>query len=354
MIVRDEEKLLENCLNSVKNLADEIIIVDTGSKDKTKDIAKKFTENIFDFKWEGDFSKARNFSISKASKDWIFYIDADESISEKDCIKMKKLLANNEADAFLLNWRNYANDMGIPGWQSGKDDEYEESKKANGFSVHKILRLFKNKRGFFFEGKIHETISNSVKKMNGKIFDTDIIFHHFGALDKDRLSSKRESYANALKERLDKKDFSEKTEDYICFELSSQLINLNKIDEAIYYLERAIEIKEEFNYLFVLGGLYTLKNELDKAERILMKANGINPRDSSLNDNLGIIYSKKQEFNKAIRRFEKAIELNPKSADANFNLGLTYIKLGKESRARLYFEKAIELNPEYKKRVSFN
>ena len=79
MIVKDEEQHLENCLNSIKELADEIIIVDTGSKDKTKEIAGKFTNKVYDFKWNDDFSEARNFSLSKATKDWILVLDADEN-----------------------------------------------------------------------------------------------------------------------------------------------------------------------------------------------------------------------------------------------------------------------------------
>ena len=67
MIVKDEEQVLNRCLTSVEGIADEIIIVDTGSTDKTKDIAKKFTDKIYDFKWVNDFSKARNYSFSKAS-----------------------------------------------------------------------------------------------------------------------------------------------------------------------------------------------------------------------------------------------------------------------------------------------
>ena len=91
MIVKNEEKLLEQALNSVKSIADEIIIVDTGSADKTKELAKKFTKNIFDFKWGNDFSAARNESLKHATKDWILVIDADELISESDTKKILDL-----------------------------------------------------------------------------------------------------------------------------------------------------------------------------------------------------------------------------------------------------------------------
>ena len=91
MIVKNEEDVLARCLDSVKDIVDEIIIVDTGSIDKTKEIAKEYTDKIFDFKWIDDFSAARNYSFSKASKDYIFWLDADDIILEEDKEKLKQL-----------------------------------------------------------------------------------------------------------------------------------------------------------------------------------------------------------------------------------------------------------------------
>lgn len=352
MIVKDGEEYLENCLNSIKDLASEIIIVDTGSKDKTKEIAERFTNKVFDLEWNGNFSEARNFAISKAEGDWILSIDADETISGKDIKKIRELFDKNpEADAFLLNCRTYTNDIGIAGWRSSKDDEYEESKNSYGYYASKLLRLFKNKKSFFFEGKIHETPHDSIKKINGRVYDTDVIFHHFGALDKEKLLNKKGIYANSLKERLEKKDFFEKTEDYICFELGRELINLGKIEDAIYYFERAKEINEKFEYLLALGGLYLVKNRLDEAEKILSKAKILDSKNASLYDNLGVIYAKKKEFSKAIECFKRAIELNPLSADAHFNLGLSLYQIGEKDNSNIYFNEAVNLNPRYEKKI---
>ena len=85
MIVKNEEKFLQRCLDSVD--VDEIIVVDTGSTDKTKEIARNYTGKVYDFKWVDDFSKARNFSISKATKEWILVLDADEVIDNMKKIK---------------------------------------------------------------------------------------------------------------------------------------------------------------------------------------------------------------------------------------------------------------------------
>src|SRR3989344_5073579 len=99
MITKNEEQFLEQCLNSVQELVDEIIIVDTGSTDKTKEIAAKFTDKIFDFKWGDVFSKARNESLKQATKDWILVLDADEQLDQDGIREVKKSVLNEEAEA---------------------------------------------------------------------------------------------------------------------------------------------------------------------------------------------------------------------------------------------------------------
>ena len=83
MIVKNEEKVLARCLDSLAGLWEELIIVDTGSTDRTKEIAKKYTDKIYDFSWTGSFSDARNFSFSKATCDYIYSADADEELDEE-------------------------------------------------------------------------------------------------------------------------------------------------------------------------------------------------------------------------------------------------------------------------------
>ena len=82
MIVKNEEAVLARCLDSIADLMDEIIIVDTGSTDHTKEIAAKYTSQVYDFKWTSDFSAARNFSFSKANMDYIYAADADEILDD--------------------------------------------------------------------------------------------------------------------------------------------------------------------------------------------------------------------------------------------------------------------------------
>jgi len=344
MIVLNEGKNLKRCLESVKGIVDEIIIVDTGSTDNTKEIAKLYTDKVFDLKWPNDFALVRNFSLQKATKKWILSLDADEVISTIDHNNIKSLL-KCYADGILFDWRDYTNEIGVKGFISSRDDIYPESKLASGYDVSKVLRFFKN--GYKFEGKIHETVSNSISKSNGKILESSIVIHHYGNMDKKHVQDKKQMYIELLKNRLKNNDFTEKPKDWVCFELAKEYIQVKDYNSAKRYLRLAIELDEYPEYLLVLGSIYLNENNLDEAEKLLKKSVQLDPNNSTVHDNLGILFSKRGEYNKAIRKFNRALELNPNSAEANYNLGKVYEKLGKFGHSEKYFQKAVELNPKF-------
>ena len=116
MIVKNEEDVLKRCLTSVKSVVDEIIIVDTGSTDSTKKIAKEFTDKIYYFKWIDDFSKARNYAFSKATKEYILWLDADDVILPED-IELMKILKEDlkkNIDIVMMKYNCGLDDDGIP------------------------------------------------------------------------------------------------------------------------------------------------------------------------------------------------------------------------------------------------
>src|SRR3989338_2192906 len=115
MIVRDEEQFLEDCLRSVQGLADEIIIVDTGSKDKTKEIAARYTPAIFDLPWQDDFALARNESLKRATGDWILVLDADEVLSPEDHATILEVCNEWDVAGFRLLTCNYSNNSTVSG-----------------------------------------------------------------------------------------------------------------------------------------------------------------------------------------------------------------------------------------------
>jgi glycosyltransferase involved in cell wall biosynthesis len=158
MIVKNEQDTLERCLESVTGIVDEIVIVDTGSSDDTKEIAKKYTKNVIDFKWIDDFSAARNFSFSNATKDYILWLDADDVLLPEDSKKLLRLKQSMD-----------------PTWD-GVSMEYHCDFDAHGnvtLSVRRI-RLVKRSKNFKWYGAVHEDLTVT----GSNIYDSDIVVTH--------------------------------------------------------------------------------------------------------------------------------------------------------------------------------
>jgi len=182
LIVKNEEKYLVKCLRSIRDIADEIIIVDTGSTDKTKDIAKVFGARIFDFPWTGDFSAARNHSLQQAEGNWIFVLDADEVLSTRDFPELNKIISreNKNAAAYTVTTRNYVEEPNLFGWTPNK---YEYAEEAGlGWIPSVKVRLFTNRGNIYFSYPVHETLEDSIIKKNIPIKSCNIIVHHYGKL----------------------------------------------------------------------------------------------------------------------------------------------------------------------------
>ena len=239
MIVKNEQKNLSELLPTIKEYVDEIIIVDTGSTDKTKEEAKKYTDKIFDFKWTEDFSEARNFSLTKSTKEWILILDADERITKKDLEKLKELTNKKELIAYKFEQRNYSNKEKPIKWRESKEDNYEESKQYKGWQYRGIIRLFKNDKRIKFEYPIHETVLPSIEKTKQKIENSNIPIHHYYTIE-----GKEESYYNILKEKLKKQPTA-----HTYAELAIHCIETGKKEEAETYKKEAIRLNKAMNFL---------------------------------------------------------------------------------------------------------
>ncbi|MDO8517552.1 MAG: glycosyltransferase [Nanoarchaeota archaeon] len=350
IIVKNNESTLERCLNSVKELVDEIIIVDTGSTDKTKEIALKYTDKIFDYipenteEWINNFSAAKNFAISKATKEWILALDADETLSKQDFPKILELTKQTDYLGFALIQRNYDNKIGSFNWISCKNDSYEESKIANGYVPRRMIRFFKNIPEIKFEGVIHDSVEKSILNL-GKIKETNIPFHHYGLLNR---SPERTKFYIEIEKKNLRDDFFQ---DY---QIASQLHAINELDESLEFLNKSIEKNSLFALSWLELGMIQIKqNKLQDAKQSLHKAESLEEHPMTY-DHLGILYGQLGETEKAINYFQKAIKLNPQNADFHFNLGLTYDSIGMKKEASIEFQNAVYLNKAYEKIISFN
>lgn len=162
MIVRNEAELLPDCLASVKDLVDEMLILDTGSTDGTIELAKSFGAVVHESVWEDDFAKARNTSIQHAKGDWILWLDADERLVPESIPHLRRLLKPvKKPTLYKVNIRNIKED-------------------GRTFTLSNAHRLFSNHFGLQFSGRIHEQLAPSASQLKGVEYDSKIVLYHLG------------------------------------------------------------------------------------------------------------------------------------------------------------------------------
>ena len=157
MIVKNEEEVLARCLASAVQFADEVVVVDTGSVDKTKRIARQYTEKVYDFAWQDDFAKARNFAFSKGTCDYLMWLDADDVITPENIERLRELkrTMDGAVDLVMMQYRVAFDAAGNPTFA------YERE------------RIVKRGAGFAWQGAVHEVIAPA-----GLILHTDIAIEH--------------------------------------------------------------------------------------------------------------------------------------------------------------------------------
>ncbi|HTB49623.1 MAG TPA: glycosyltransferase, partial [Solirubrobacteraceae bacterium] len=166
MIVRDEQEMLPRCLASVAEAVDEIVIVDTGSSDATVEIARSFGARVLFHEWTGSFAEARNISLEAATGDWLLCLDADEVLVGGDTPLLRALTARTWREAFYLSETNYTGDL------------------EDGTAVtHNALRVFRNRPGYRFEGRLHEQIAHCLPGyLPERLESSGVRIEHYGYL----------------------------------------------------------------------------------------------------------------------------------------------------------------------------
>lgn len=276
MIVKDEEKNLGRCLESLKHIVDEIIIVDTGSEDTTKDIAKQYTDKIYDFVWQDDFALARNFSFSKATKEYIMWIDADDvllPIDQQKLLDVKQKL-NSNIDVVYMKYSLRGDITQYPSCMFWRE------------------RLVKRENNFQWMEPVHEYIA-----CTGNIVRMDVAITH---TKKPHFTNRN---INIFEKHIAKGNVLTKRQ---CFYYARELYLSNQIDKAIEYYNLFLEGTGGLrsNYLFAcmeLANCYEKQqDDLNTLKSILRYFEIEMPRAE--------ICCKLASYYKARGEYEKAIE----------------------------------------------
>lgn len=330
IIAKNEEKNIVKCLRALHKHPFEIVVADTGSTDRTKELAEKYADKIVDFPWVNDFSAARNFCISQASHDWILTMDCDEFVEELNFSEMQKLIELYPYAIGRLTRDNIC---------YGKD-------KSIIHTTDLVERLFRRDY-YHYEGTIHEQLVR-IDGSEGYAFEFPLHITHTGYFGDDNdLEKKAQRNIDLLEETL-----RHNPEDpYLYYQLGEAYKLKNDYETAYSYFDKGfyLEVDESLEYvqrMIVSYGyclLYT--NRIEKA---LSLAN-VYDSFSDIADYvflMGNIYLKARLNDKALMEFLKATTLvkhfdeGTNSYRANYNIGCIYEAYGQKDKALLYYKKA--------------
>jgi tetratricopeptide (TPR) repeat protein len=342
MMIKDEEDFLPRCLDSVKDCVDEIVIVDTGSTDSSVQIAESYGAKIYHHPWEGDFSKHRNQSISYATKDWIFILDADEFLVPECGEVVREAVKDATIDSVYAVIKSAFD-------------------KGKGEALHNSLRIFKNNGIIHYEGRVHNRV---VGEKKSKVHPITILHEGYN-LSQEQSRRKFIRTTNLLKKEIEENPRHPRAYHY----LAASYLSENMHDEAIEAAMKAITLAEEQNYQdfiylwshFIAGISYVKTNKVDEAEETCLRALHKSSKHLDSHYLLAIIYFDKGNWEKSLHHSAEYLALRERiqKAPGEFgpmvhntvhhqwriylHRGFAFTELGKEEKANEAFSSALDL-----------
>lgn len=284
MIVKNEEDHLSKCLDCVKDIADEIILVDTGSVDRTKEIASSYKAKIYDREWKDDFSVARNYSFSKATEDYILWLDADDILEKDDqrAILQLKHVLDPTVDIVVMK---YQVNTGVTG---------------DSISTFYRERLVKRSNHFQWKEPVHEYLDFS-----GEILTTDISIKHASTQCNSARNLRIYEKMVAEEKKLNARNL---------YYLARELYNCGRLEEATKYFEELLASIEDISLYYLdacirLSICYAAKNDHQKVIDSLHKSFRYDIPRAEACCRLGYYYKSREDYKKSIFWFELASKL---------------------------------------------
>ncbi|HET8536482.1 MAG TPA: glycosyltransferase [Solirubrobacteraceae bacterium] len=300
MIVKDEEEHLGRCLEAAAPWVDQIVVVDTGSTDRTVEIALRHGAEVLHHPWSGDFAAARNVSFEAATCDWVMYLDADEVLVAGEGPKLRALLGHVWREAFFLVETNYTGSL-------------EEGTAV----THNALRVFRNRPEYRFEGRMHEQIAQHLPSyLPERVELSDVRVDHYGYLGVVR-DTKNKGARNI--ELLERQEAEQGPSAFLHYNLGSEYAAAGDRRAALDRFRKAWALLEGRNDLGRFGFVPSLAGRFVKALRVCGHADEAIARGDAILDRfpaftdivLEQAFAARDlgDLDRAAARFERCLEL---------------------------------------------
>lgn len=337
MIVKNEEIALPKCLSSVKGVVDEMVVLDTGSTDRTPEIAREFGARVYHFEWCNDFSVARNQSLKYIQGDWVLVLDADEVLVPEIVPTLQQAIKSTRH--LLINLLRQ-----------------EVQAAQSPYSL--ISRLFRNHPDIYFSRPYHALVDDSVSLILsrepqwrvGYLPEVAILHEGYqkGAIaQRDKFSKATQAMEGFLA--------SHPTDPYVCSKLGALYVQTGSVAQGIELLERglttdAVNAQIVYELRYHLGIAYTRLQHPEQALAHYQAATQVNIYPMlklGAYNNLGNLRRSTGDLAGAKMTYEMAVQIDPNFAAGHYNLGMILKAMGRLNDAIAAYQQAIELNPIY-------
>ena len=343
MIAKNEEQWIHQCISSVASVVSEIILVDTGSTDRTVEIAQGLGAKIFHQPWNDDFSPPRNFSIEQATSDWILVLDADEVIAQKDLAELQSLTLDS-TKCYEFVQRHYSNDVRISAYTPVNGEYPEWENGHGGYFESALCRLFPNRAEIHYIGRVHELVEHRIRNIGKhQILRTRIPLHHYGHTE----SVKKQKQKGSLYTPLGTAKLDDNPKDWKAwFELGVEHNNNALLEESVNAFLKAIELNPSYEPTWVnIGYVLCELGRFADAETSLKSALTLDKNSHEAYCNLGVVYLRSNQLELAERCFRLAIQRSPNYINAMCNLGKSLSAQGRVSESANIYMQVLEKLP---------
>lgn len=344
IIAKNEEKNIERCLEALKPTGFELVVVDTGSADRTKETARQHTRCVYDYVWCDDFAAAKNFAVSKASNDCVMIIDSDEFLEALDREELDRMLSEHPDEVGRIQRRNTFSRKGVG----------QENREW-------INRIF-DRRKFHYEGRIHEQIM----PLGGggyRTYQAPVVIEHTGYdLTDEERRKKADRNITLLQRELEHLAAEEEQEQapYLLYQLGKSYYMTGNYAKACEFFSRGLsyDLNPKLEYVIDMVETYgyALLNS-GHAKQALFFENIYQEFGTSADFQflMGLIYMNNARFEEAVAEFFKAVKHSEcrnqgtNSYAAYYNAGVIYECLGNREKARECYGKCGEYEPAVKR-----
>ncbi len=332
MIVKDGADTLRHCLESVRGLVDEMVVVDTGSTDNSLGIARQSGAVCISIPWTNDFAQARNAALAHSTTDWVLSLDADEELDAQAAQIIPSLLSRTAVGGYIVPVRNYlpARHGSVNGNRAAANDgRCKNAANAPAYAQHLVVRLFRRHPNILYKGCVHENIAPQIMAAGFRLASADFCIHHLGFLARSQYGKKAEIYLELLKKKVEQ----EPENPQAWLELARQLHEpFRKNEDALSCLKRTLTLDPKLGAAYFLAGVVYLDMGLDQeALSCLDRCSGKDEYAAEREHSRGDALHNLGRLQEALTAYKNGLQLAGHDPQMESKLGYVEVRLGEQT-----------------------